>query len=395
MVPQIDLLNGHLYAADPGPTYRWLRDNEPVYFDDINQLWGISRYDDIVAVEKNVKRYSSRNAFRPLPPDEFDDQSMISHDDPQHQTQRRLVARRFTPRAVGEHEDRIRALVNGLIDDVAADGACDVVEALAAPLPAMMIADALGFGIDRWPEVKYWSEETIPLGGGPRYTSDAGITAAFEFAIACTELIAARRSDPQDDMVSHWCHSEIYGQPMTDEQIISECLLLVDGGAETTRTVIAQTVWDLIEYPDQRQKLIDDPSVIGETAVEEFIRWVTPILNMARVVTEDHEYQGQKLEQGQQLLLMYSSANRDERVFDDPDIYDVTRTHNHHVAFGFGSHFCLGSSLARLEIKIMFEELLRRLPDMRIAAGVTPERVPGAFVRGLAELPVEFTPERS
>jgi cytochrome P450 family 142 subfamily A polypeptide 1 len=195
-------------------------------------------------------------------------------------------------------------------------------------------------------------------------------------------------------MVSHWCNSEIDGVPMTDEQIIGECLLVVDGGAETTRTVIASTVWDLIEHPHQRQVLLDDPSVLADTAVEEFIRYVTPILNMARVVTEDHELDAHELHVGDRILLMYSSANRDETVFDDPDRYDVRRRHNHHVAFGFGSHFCLGASLARLEIRVMFEELLRRLPDMRLVEGQPPRRTPGAFVRGVATLPVEFTPER-
>ena len=288
----------------------------------------------------------------------------------------------------------IREIVTSLIDDVAPRGECDVVESLAAPLPAMMIAHYLGFGIDRWREVKEWSEKTIPLGGGPSYQNEEGILAAFEFAVACTELIADRRAEPRHDLVSHWCQSGVDGRPMTDDEIIAECLLLVDGGAETTRTVIAQTVWDLIEHSEQRQVLLDDPSIIRTSAVEEFIRWVTPILNMARLVTEDHVLHGRELHSGDQLLLMYSSANRDPEVFDDPERYDVRRPANQHVAFGFGTHFCLGASLARLEIRVMFEELLRRLPDMRLVAGEPPARVPGAFVRGVERVPVEFTPRR-
>ncbi|HKY16315.1 MAG TPA: cytochrome P450 [Microthrixaceae bacterium] len=393
-LPQIDLLNGHLYAADPTPTYRWLRHNAPIYHDDINDLYGVTRYRDIVSVEKQSTRYSNRNAYRPLPMGGHDDTSMISFDDPRHTEQRRLVARKFTPKAVTAHEDTVRGIVTSLIDDIAGEGTCDVVEALAAPLPAMMIAETLGFGFDRWREVKHWSEATIPLGGGVRYLDQSGMDAAVEFAIACSELINERRKDPQHDMVSHWCNSEVDGHAMTDEEIISECLLVVDGGAETTRTVIASTVWDLIEHPDQRQILLDDPAVLRDTAVEEFIRWVTPILNMSRVVTEAHELGGHQLEVGDRMLLMYSSANRDETVFDDPDVYDVRRRHNHHVAFGFGTHFCLGASLARLEIRVMFEELLRRLPDMRLVEGQPPARVPGAFVRGIESVPVEFTPER-
>ncbi|MFN8051842.1 MAG: cytochrome P450 [Acidimicrobiales bacterium] len=389
-LPQIDLLNGYWYAADPTPTYRWMRHHAPVYRDDINGLWGISRYRDIVEIEKQPSRYSNRNSFRPMPTDTHDDQSMISFDDPRHQTQRRLVARRFTPRAVANHHDEIAEVVAGLVDEALAAGSVDAVEALAAPLPAMMIAKYLGFGIDRWREVKHWSTETIPLGGGIRYQNDTGIAAAFEFAVACTELIAEKRANPTDDMVSVWCHTEIDGVPMSDDSIIAECLLLVDGGAETTRTVIASTLWDLVQHPDQLARLRENPAMIGESAVEEFIRWVTPVLNMARLVTEDHELAGQQLHAGDQLILMYSSANRDETVFDAPDTYDVGRTHNNHVAFGFGSHFCLGSSLARLEIRLFFEEFLRRVEHFEITPGTAPNRIPGAFVRGVENLHLDL-----
>jgi cytochrome P450 family 142 subfamily A polypeptide 1 len=157
--------------------------------------------------------------------------------------------------------------------------------------------------------------------------------------------------------------------------------------------VIGTTVLTLIRHPDQRQKLIDDPSIIGRTGVEEMIRWVTPILNMRRTATEDHELHGQAIHAGDQLLLLYAAANRDPEAFEDPERFDVTRSHNHHVAFGFGTHFCLGANLARLEIRVMFEELLRRLPDMRVAEGGEPAIVPGYFARTLRALPVEFTPE--
>lgn len=389
-LPQIDLLNGHWYASDPTPTYRWLRHHAPVYRDDINGLWGISRYRDLVEIEKHPKRYSNRNSFRPLPTDEHDDRSMIGQDDPEHQNQRRLVARRFTPRAVTTHEEEIRSVVVRLIDDALAEGSVDAVESLAAPLPAMMIARYLGFGMDRWRDIKRWSTETIPLGGGVRYRDEAGIIAAFEFAAACAELIEEKRANPTDDMVSVWCHTELDGEPMPDDMIISECLLLVDGGAETTRTVLASTLWDLLEHPDQLQRLRDDPSLLETTAVDEFIRWVTPVLNMARLVTEDHELHGQQLHAGDQLLLMYSSANRDETVFENPDAYDLGRTNNQHVSFGFGSHFCLGSSLARLEIRTFFEEFLARVSDYSFTPGTEPRRIPGAFVRGVENLHLDL-----
>ena len=389
---QVNLLDPDMYAGDPYPQYQWLRDEAPAYWDPANEIWGVSRYRDVMDVERDTARYSSARGSRPLI--EMSE-SMINRDDPRHQQQRRLVAARFTPRSVRSHEDHVRGIVTQLIDAVAAQGHAEVVEDLAAPLPAMVIGDLLGFDRAQWPKCKEWSERTMGAAGyrddDPR-RPDGSNQAGQEFGMAFYELIEARRADPRDDLVSAWVHGAIDGEPLGIPEIIQEGLLLLDGGAETTRSVIGQTVLNLIRHPDQHQILMDDPSVIGATGVEEFIRYVTPILNMRRSVTEDHELHGQQLHAGDQVLLMYGAANRDERVFDDPARFDVTRGHNHHVAFGFGTHFCLGASLARLELRVMFEELVRRLPDIRLAAGAQPEFVPGYFTRTLRELPVEFTP---
>jgi cytochrome P450 family 142 subfamily A polypeptide 1 len=297
----------------------------------------------------------------------------------------------------------VRAVVTRLIDRVCEQGHCEVVYDLAAPLPAIVIGQKLGFPDELWPKLVHWSETTMQGGGGPRYTTVASRKASEEFAGIVWQLIQERRRDPKDDLLSVWCqkqvalpgvdgNGEVVTRPMTDEEIIHETLLLLDGGAETTRTVIGSTVLELIRHPDQRKLLIDEPERIGATAVEEFIRWTTPILNMRRTVTEDHELHGCTLRAGDEVLLMYSSANRDPEAFERPDVYDVTREHNQHVAFGFGTHFCLGASLARLEIRVMFEELLRRLPDMRLAAWADPQIQPAVFARGLKSLRVEFTP---
>jgi cytochrome P450 family 142 subfamily A polypeptide 1 len=388
----VNLLDPDFYAGDPYPGYQWLRDEFPAYWDPINEIWGISRHRDVMAIERDTARYSSASGSRPL----IDmSESMINRDDPRHQQQRRLVAARFTPRAVRSHEDHVRAIVTDLIDAVSGRGQAEVVEDLAAPLPAMVIGDLLGFDRSQWAKCKEWSERTMGAAGfrndDPRQP-DGSNEAGTEFAMAFLELIEARRADPRDDLVSAWVHGAIDGEPLGVPEIIQEGLLLLDGGAETTRSVIGQTVWNLIRFPDQRQILLDDPSVIGATGVEEFIRYVSPILNMRRTVTVDHELHGQQLHAGDQVLLMYAAANRDERVFDDPERFDVTRRHNHHVSFGFGTHFCLGANLARLELRVMFEELVRRLPDMRLVEGTVPEYVPGYFTRTLRELPVEFTP---
>ena len=386
----LNILDPFLYAADPYPAYKWLRDEAPVYWDPVNEIWGISRHQDVLSIERDTVRYSSAKGSRPLIEMSA---SMINRDDPRHQHQRKLVARRFTPRAVRGHEQRVRALAARLIDRMAAKGTADVVADLAAPLPAMVIADLLGFDEALWPKCQEWSERTMSAAGFRNDDSrqPAGSPEAIsEFVAAIGELIAARRQVPRDDLVSAWVHGAIDGEPMDVPEIIQDGLLLLDGGAETTRSVIGQTVWNLARFPGQREILLTDPSLIGATAVEEFIRCATPVLNMRRTVTAGHELRGRRLRTSDQVLLMYGAANADDRMFDAPERFDVTRRHNHHIAFGFGTHFCLGANLARLELRVVFEELLRRVPAFRLAPGCEPEFAPGYFTRTLRELWVEF-----
>jgi cytochrome P450 family 142 subfamily A polypeptide 1 len=381
----VDLLDGDLYAGDPDPTYAQLRRHAPIYRDEVNELWGVSRYDDIVAIEKDPATFCSAEGYRPnLPADD----SMIGNDDPRHNERRRLVARRFTPKAVADHEGAVRDLARRLVDAVADRGHCEVVEELAAPLPAMVIGRLLGFGDDLWPRIKYWSETTILAGGGPRYMADSVVEAFGDYCEHAGRAIEARRAAPAGDVMSTWTRAEADGV-LSADQMLSEGLLLIDGGAETTRTVITGAVLALTEHPDQYRRLLDDPSLLP-VAVEEFIRWVTPILNMRRTATRDAEVAGTPLARGDELLLMYPSGNRDETIFDAPDRFDVGRQPNPHIAFGFGTHFCLGAALARLEIRVMFEELLPRLRDLHLAPGVAPERIPNAFVRGFRSLHVEY-----
>ncbi len=390
----LNILDPYLYAGDPRPAYQWLRDEAPVYWDPVNRIWVISRYRDVLAIERDAARYSSARGSRPLIEMSA---SMINRDDPRHQQQRKLLSGRFSPRAVRRHEPRVRAIAAGLIAAAAASGTAEVVSEIAAPLPAMVIAELLGFDRAQWPKCMEWSERTMSAAGfrddDPR--QPAGSPAAItEFATAFYQLIEARRADPRDDLVSAWVHGAIDGAALDLAEIIQEGLLLLDGGAETTRSVIGQTVWNLARFPGQRQILLADPPVIGATAVEEFIRCATPILNMRRTVTVDHQLHGQQLREGDQVLLMYGAANSDDREFAEPDRFEVTRQPNHHVAFGFGSHFCLGANLARLELRVLFEELLRAAPRFQLVPGREPEFVPGYFTRTLRELWVEFSPAR-
>ncbi len=386
----IDLLDGDFYASNPYPTYAWMRDNAPLYWDATNELWGVSRYEDVLDVEKRKDVFISsdqqKGGYRPNIPA---DPAMIGLDDPLHHKRRGLVSRRFTPRAVSEREEHVRVTVGRLFDAVEAKGGeAEIVDELAAPLPAMTIAWLLGFGEGAWPKLKAWSERTIALGGGPRYMNDDGMLAAMEFAQATSELHAAKAACPADDVMSIWTQTDVDGQVLGVDTVISDCLLLLDGGAETTRTVIARTLLNLISCPDQWDLLRKGADLA--VATEEFIRYVTPIHNMCRVARIDAEVAGQEVRAGQQLVLMYSSANRDVTHFSDPERFDVTRQPNDHLAFGFGTHFCLGAALARMEIRLFFEELVRRVRRLRTVPGTRPVEMPNAFVFGLKSAHVAF-----
>ncbi|WP_141704182.1 cytochrome P450 [Planobispora rosea] len=382
---RIDLLDGDMYAGDPGPVYAWLREHAPAYFDEGNGLWGVSRHADISAIERDGRLWSSTGGYRPQLPS---DPSMIGMDDPEHAARRRLVYRRFTPRHVAEkYTDRVRAVVTELIDEALEKGTVDAVPALAAPLPGRMIGWLLGFPDERWPELVHWSETTIVAGGGLRYVTHDAAVAAGEFATAVLELAEERRRCPHDDLTSLWAGHPDYD----DEHLANEALLLLDGGAETTRTVIATTIDALIRHPEQWAVLREDPGLM-ENAVEEFIRWTTPVLNMCRTATRDTLLAGREISGGQQVLLMYGSANRDPEVFTDPDVFDVTRPAGRHIAFGLGTHFCLGAALARLELRIFFEEFVRRIGSAAWADDRGPRILPNAFVRGVTSFPVTLEP---
>ena len=381
----IDLLDGDFYANNPYATYAWMRDNEPVYWDSINELWGISRYDDIVEIERRkdvfISSDQNKGGYRPNLPA---DKAIIGLDDPLHSLRRSLVARRFTPKAVADKEAAIRDVVTALIDGAltkfAAHGSVEVIEDLASPLPALMIGRLLGFDDADWPNLRDWSERTIALGGGPRYFNDDGMNAAIEFAVAAAGLYEQKKGCPMDDLMTVYTTAEIPGHAFGIDEAISDALLLLDGGAETTRTVIARTLLNLHAHPDQWALLKSGADLT--VAVEEFIRYVTPIHNMCRVAATDYDLHGTIIPAGTQVLMMYSSANRDPSHFTDPERFDVTRTPNHHIAFGFGTHFCLGAALARLEIRTFFEEFIRRVESFTLVDG-TIEEMPNAFVFGL------------
>jgi cholest-4-en-3-one 26-monooxygenase len=392
-VRMVNVLDPQFYV-DPGDGYRWLRDEAPAYWDPVQRIWAISRYQDVFDIERAWTRYSSFEGSRPHL-DQRADLSMINMDDPEHYTQRRLVFRRFTPRAVRSHEDHVRAVMTEILDAVTPLGQCEAIEAIASRLPAIMIGDLLGYPRDLWERVRHWSEVTMTQGGqtspdGPPHVTHPDILPVMrEFTEVTTELINSRRADPRDDLLSLWATTPGWDA----KRVLDETILLLDGGAETTRTVIGSMIRELALQPDQRAILLRRPELLTD-AVEEFIRWVSPVLNMRRTVTEDHELHGQRLAAGDQVLLLYGAANRDPRAFSRPDDLDVTRHSIRHLAFGHGTHLCLGTHLARLEIRVAFQELLRRMPDWELTDPAEPRIIPSSFARAYDRINITFTPSR-
>jgi cytochrome P450 family 142 subfamily A polypeptide 1 len=381
----LNLLDGGWYAQDPHAIWTELRQEAPVYYDPLGQVWGISRYQDVLAIEKNPEDFSSRTAPRPhsraLP-------MMISMDDPAHQRRRSLVNRGFTPKRVGDQEPRLREFCRTIINNVCEQGQCDFVWDVAARLPLMVIADMLGLS-EMQDELLHWSE--VLMRPNPAESLAAGEDAVQEFRESQLRVIADRRRNPRDDLMTTLCEAEIGGQVLDDESIVYETLLILIGGDETTRHVISGGMLALLESPDQMADLRNGSADLT-IAVEEMIRWVSPIQNMARTVTRDLEFRDQKMGEGDQVILFYPSANRDEDEFADPQVFDISRQPNPHIAFGFGRHFCLGASLARLEVKVMVSELLRRLPDIQLATGDVLPRRASNFSSGLEAMPVQFEP---
>ncbi len=392
--PDIDLLDGDFYASDPFPLYAWMRENAPVYWDAKNELWAISRHADVQGVAKTPSLFCNGGGMRPKTPSI---PSMINMDGKIHKKRRGLVNRGFTPHRISEQEDRVREVCRDLIDRISERGECDFVMEFAAHLPMIMIGDMLGVAPKDRDTLLRWSDDLLrgTHSGADPESATLAMNAFSEYAEYNARVVADRRSNPGgDDLMSLLVDGVIDGDRLDDEALLQESLLILIGGDETTRHVMTGGMYQLLRHPEQLAALRADPSKIP-TAVEEMLRWVTPIQNMARTLTQDTEYGGQRLREGEKLILLYPSANRDESVFDDPDVFDSTRTPNEHLAFGgYGPHFCLGSSLARLELRVFFEEVLQRLPDLALASEDPPPMRSSDFIVGIEEMPVTFTPGR-
>ncbi|MEU6751396.1 cytochrome P450 [Spirillospora sp. NPDC046719] len=390
MHESINLVSGEFWGRDPHEELRWIRENEPVYRDENGGVWGISKHADVKAVSRNPEAFSSAHGIRP---DNAAMPMMIDMDDPEHKLRRKLVSAGFTPRRVAAQEDYLRRICDEILDGVCEQGECDFVHDIAAQLPLIVIGDALGFAPEDRQKLLAWSDDMLrALTGGDDLELMVKAGEAFNgFNEYATRAVELRRADPRDDLLSILVHAEIDGDHLDHDSLLQESLLILIGGDETTRHVISGGMYQLCLHPGQRRALIDDPGKIP-TAVEEMLRWVSPIKNMNRTATRDVELGGRTIREGDKVLLLYPSANRDADVFDDPFRFDVERTPNDHIAFGNGPHFCLGNSLARLELKVMFERLLARLPDIEPIEDGEPAHRAANFVSGYESFKVRFTP---
>jgi cytochrome P450 len=398
----IDLTDPDRFAAagPPHEAFRLLRAEAPVYRhpgrhgDD---FWVITRYADVRRVSLDQATFSSARRstiLREWTPEELEGlrHQMINMDPPRHTKYRRIVNLGFSPKMVNRLEPHIRQMSNRIIDTVASRGECDFVTAVAAELPLQVIVEMMGVPIEDRHLVFDWSNKMIGF-DDPEYSAsaDTGAMAAAEMYMYAQELATARRRCPRDDLASVLLHAEVEGERLSELDFNSFFLMLLVAGNETTRNLISGGMLVLLEHPAERARLLADPRLMP-AAVEEMLRWVSPVMYFVRTATRDVELHGQTVREGERVTIWYGSANRDAEVFPEPDRFDVRREPNDHLAFGIGPHFCLGANLARLEIRIMFEELLRRLPDLELAGPVV--RLRSNFINGIKSMPVRFTPER-
>jgi cytochrome P450 family 142 subfamily A polypeptide 1 len=361
----VDLLDPELYKSNPHETWAWMRANEPVYWDEKNKLWGITRHADVMDVERRSSVFSSEGVYRAvLSPGES---NMIAQDDPRHRQQRMLVQPQLTHAGVARRTAEVEALVAELIAEAVATKEFDVIDLIAGQLPARLTARLLGFPEEMWPQVKSWSERLMRTDMRDR---DECVMSEFmdanrEFLGAMMPIMQEVATCPRDDFMSIWTHATIDGQPLPPEAIFHEVGLFIAGGAETTRTAISHGLRAFIDHPDQWEEIANNPALV-DSAVEEVLRWVTPLNNFFRMALTDDEVGGQKIAAGDRVIMLYPSANRDESVFANPYTFDIHRSPNPHLSFGFGTHLCIGANLARLVLTTVFRELSSQATGLRV-----------------------------
>ena len=389
--------------------FQTLRREQPIKFSNEPQLipelpagrgfYSLTRHGDVLEASRRPDLFcSGRGTQIPDMPPMFNEffGSMINMDDPRHGRLRRIVSQGFTPRALGRLEVDVGVRAKAIIDRVSEKGECDFVADIAAPLPLEIICDMMGVPESQTQFVFDQTNKILGL-SDPDYVTPgtnpmaAAMEAGAGLGNLMKEIAEMRRKDPAADLTSAMVNTEVDGESLDQNEMASFFVLLVVAGNETTRNAISHGMKALCDHPDQRAAWNADFEGVAPTAIEEIVRWASPVIHFRRTVTQDTVLSGQPLSEGDKVILWYNSANRDEEVFADPYKFDVRRTPNEHVGFGGpGPHFCLGANLARREMKVMFREIFTRLPDLQITG--TPERLLSGFIHGIKRMPCEFTP---
>ena len=396
----VDLTDAARYEQGvPHDAFRVLRTEAPVYRHPEREgpgFWALTRHDDIVHVSKRPDLFSSHrggtNLFDvPAADLEITRSLLINMDPPQHVKFRRLVRQGFTPTRVRVLLPRVRARAARLVDTLVEKGECDFVREVAAELPLQVIAELMGIPEDERGRIFDLSNRLIGF-DDPEFQNsfEDGKQAAAEMWLYAHKLAVERKSGDGEDLVSVLMRSEVDGHRISELEFNNFFLLLAVAGNETTRNLLSGAVQALIEHPDQWRRLRRDRALL-DTAVEEFLRWVTPVMHFRRTATRDVELRGEHIREGDKVVMFYPAANRDEHVFELPERFDVARGDNPHLAFGIGEHYCMGANLARMEIRVLFEELLRRVPELELAAPV--RRLRSCFISGIKSMPVRVIGE--
>jgi cytochrome P450 family 142 subfamily A polypeptide 1 len=389
----VDLLDPDFYRDGERmhAGFTWMRANEPVYRDRRNGLWGITRHADLKEVERRSQVFVSGQGYRAIwSPEEI---NMIAQDDPRHRQQRMLVQHNFTGHAIADRRPEIAALATELVDAIVAGGdRFEVVEALSGQLPARLTCRLLGYPESMWREVKSWSERLMRIDMRERDgdTFCDFYAANIEFATALGPIASAKAGCPVDHtLISQWMHARIDDEPLSPAAVVHEVGLFISGGAETTRTAISHGLRAFVDHPEQWEAMAADPSLVPG-AVEEVLRWVTPLNNMFRRAAADVELNGARIKRGDRIALLYPSANRDEDVFDRPFEFDIRRDPNPQIAFGFGTHLCIGTHVARTTLAEVFGQLSQRITDLRAVTEPDVER--NIFARAVRSFDLAFRP---
>ncbi|GGK71521.1 cytochrome P450 [Sphaerisporangium melleum] len=398
---EINLVDQDQYARAGAPhdQLRWLRANEPVHWHEGEQepgwpgFWAVTRHEDVVHISRRSELFSSAKKLALF--DEMPEEAralqrlmMLNQDPPEHTRRRSLVNRGFTPRQIGVLEEHIRDICHALVDEALAKGGADFVTDIAAPLPLYVICELLGAPVEDRDKLFQWSNRMIGA-DDPDYAAspEEGGAAAMEVYAYANRLAAKRREEPGDDLVTKLLQPGEDGESLTQDEFDLFVLLLVVAGNETTRNAASGGMLALFEHPEQWERLVRDPS-LARTAADEIVRWVSPVNLFRRTATRDLTLRDKQIKEGDKVVVFYSSANRDEDVFDRPASFDIGRDPNPHIGFGGGgAHFCLGNHLAKLELRVLFEVVAERMPGLRRSGDA--KRLRSYFINGIKTLPVQ------